>query len=336
MVAEPGSVRDGFEEAEGGLGDWMAAAIAYAATPEGHEVLLDELLPLARDLGDDDRQANLHAALLRGEELRAEADERAHSTSQPSRVADQRQLDKYARLFGVSAAQVTRDHAISHALAAIANDPVADQVIFYGGTALSRTLLPQLRLSEDIDLIATEPRAEVAEAIQATITDSLRRTHGDATWIPPLAATRGADSSVLRLRGGITIRVQLMRYDDLPPWPTENRRIFQRYADTHTATMTVFTPAAFAAAKTAAWADRAAPRDLYDLWALGHLGLIDDRARDTYLRCGGSGSDPGSWMFRDAPSEAAWQAALAHQGRLRIGPAEALRSVADRWARLAE
>jgi predicted nucleotidyltransferase component of viral defense system len=331
-----GSVRERFEEAERGVGDWMAAAAAYAAHEEGRKVLLYELLPLARDLGDDERQANLHAALLRGEQLQAEAAEHAPSISKPTRVSNKRELDKHARLFGVAAAQVTRDHAISHALAAIANDPVAEHLIFYAGTALSRTLLPQLRLSEDIDLIATSSRAEVAEALASAITKALRRTHGDATWEPALTSTRGAESSSLRLRGGISIKVQLMRSDDLPPWPTEKRAIFQRYSDARPATLTVFTPAAFVGAKTSAWADRAAPRDLYDLWALGHLGLIDDQARDAYARCGGTGSDPQHWMFRDAPTEAAWQAALAHQGRVRIGPAEALRAVADYWALRAE
>ena len=45
----------------------------------------------------------------------------------------------------MSLAQAERDHAISHALAALAASPVAQTLVFYGGTALSRTWLPRLR-----------------------------------------------------------------------------------------------------------------------------------------------------------------------------------------------
>ena len=56
--------------------------------------------------------------------------------------------------FGVSVEQVRRDHAISHVLSALSPLDVADSIIFFGGTALSRTLLPRLRLSEDIEVIS--------------------------------------------------------------------------------------------------------------------------------------------------------------------------------------
>lgn len=59
--------------------------------------------------------------------------------------------------FGVDEAQVRRDHVISHCLAALSRID-DDRLIFFGGTALSRTRLPDLRLSEDIDLIAHAPR----------------------------------------------------------------------------------------------------------------------------------------------------------------------------------
>ena len=111
MTADAATLRARFEDTERGVGDWMAAATAYAASHEGHELLLDERLPLARDLGDIERLANLHAALLRGEQQQAESEERTRSTGKPTRVADKRELDHYVRLFGVAAAQATRDHA---------------------------------------------------------------------------------------------------------------------------------------------------------------------------------------------------------------------------------
>jgi hypothetical protein len=42
--------------------------------------------------------------------------------------------------FGVALEQVRRDHLMSLALAALT--PLADQLIFFGGTALSRAFLP--------------------------------------------------------------------------------------------------------------------------------------------------------------------------------------------------
>jgi hypothetical protein len=46
--------------------------------------------------------------------------------------------------FGVALEQVRRDHLMSLALAALT--PLADQLIFFGGPALSRAFLPNGRL----------------------------------------------------------------------------------------------------------------------------------------------------------------------------------------------
>jgi predicted nucleotidyltransferase component of viral defense system len=65
-----------------------------------------------------------------------------------------------AEHFGVSAGQVERDHLISELLALL-SEHVAGGLIFFGGTALARTHLPEGRLSEDIDLLALERRSEL-------------------------------------------------------------------------------------------------------------------------------------------------------------------------------
>lgn len=81
-------------------------------------------------------------------------------------VLDSLERDAVMMRFGVSPVQVARDHVISHALAAIASLGT-DRIVFFGGTALSRTLLPELRLSEDIDLIALgEPGEELTRICQ--------------------------------------------------------------------------------------------------------------------------------------------------------------------------
>lgn len=86
-------------------------------------------------------------------------------------------LHREVQRFGVAEEQVRRDHVISHVLAAISAD-CPDDVIFFGGTALSRTHLVKARLSEDIDLIATTARGEVLRRLVRAIEQALMRTHG--------------------------------------------------------------------------------------------------------------------------------------------------------------
>ncbi len=105
------------------------------------------------------------------------------------------QYDEWAAVaerFGVDMEQVRRDHLISHLLGAIAAGVPTDDVVFFGGTALSRTHLTDARLSEDIDLIALAPRVDVAAQIEAAVRRGLARSHGRPTWRPPLSATSGS------------------------------------------------------------------------------------------------------------------------------------------------
>jgi hypothetical protein len=67
-------------------------------------------------------------------------------------------------------------------------------------------------------------------------------------------------------------------------WPTEIAPIEQRYSDAPPARLRTLTAAGFAAAKLATWMERHAPRDLYDLWALGERGLVDAEAVDVFVR----------------------------------------------------
>jgi predicted nucleotidyltransferase component of viral defense system len=83
--------------------------------------------------------------------------------------------------FGVDMEQVRRDHPISHVLAAISTGVATDDVVFFGGTALSRTFLTDARLSEDVDLIALAPRADAAGQIEAAVRRDLARSHGRPT-----------------------------------------------------------------------------------------------------------------------------------------------------------
>ncbi|WP_433673795.1 nucleotidyl transferase AbiEii/AbiGii toxin family protein [Microbacterium gorillae] len=229
-------------------------------------------------------------------------------------------------VFGVGPEQVLRDHAISHTLAAIATVG-ADDVVFFGGTALSRTQLPDLRLSEDIDLIARGNRRSVAERIESAIESELGRSLGTVTFEPPLSATKGSEPSVLAV-GTSRFQIQLLRGVDQPAWPTEVIDIEQRYSDAPPARVRVLTPAAQVAAKLAAWHDRAAPRDLYDLWALASSGAISGEAARVFGRLGPL-TEARSIQFTRIPTDAEWEAALGHQCIIEVTPAEAARVIRD-------
>lgn len=240
-------------------------------------------------------------------------------------------LAREIQRFGVAEEHVRRDHAISHILAAISAS-LQDDVLFFGGTALSRTHLVHARLSEDIDLIALGNRQQIAERLTSSVDAALRRTHGRLTWAPPFGI-RDIEPALVETATGVSIRVQLLHERGYEMWPTELRRIEQRYQDAPGATLLVPTLDSFAAWKTAAWSSRAAPRDLYDLWALADAGALTPTAATLFTKHGPTGRPPRESNFATAPSEAEWRASLSEQTRLSVKAEEALAIVRGEWAR---
>ena len=235
-----------------------------------------------------------------------------------------------AERFGVDLEQVRRDHLISHVLAALAAGVSTDNLVFFGGTALSRTHLAHARLSEDIDLVALAPRDQVALSIEVVVRRGLARSHGRPTWRPALSATTGSQPATLVIDDTLGIQIQLLTGEG-SLWPTEVAEIHQRYSDAPPAQLRTLTAAGFAAAKLAAWIERHAPRDLYDLWALSERGLVDTSAVDVFIGKGPFGRPPSDWVFGVVPDEAAWRHALGHQTRLRVSATEALDAVREAW-----
>ncbi|MGY1709140.1 nucleotidyl transferase AbiEii/AbiGii toxin family protein [Geodermatophilus sp. SYSU D00758] len=196
---------------------WLAAASAYASTPEGRERLSAEADEAAAT-GDVAAAARLRTALLRGEAQRIAEDEAARRQGRPGRRSlEPGEVARVASAFGVATEQVLRDHAVSHVLGALAGMDGADDLVFFGGTALSRTLLPTLRLSEDIDLQFHGRRSDVAGRIERAVARGLRRSHGEVTWMPRPADTAGSEAAVLGIEERIQIRVQLLSADRYPP-----------------------------------------------------------------------------------------------------------------------
>jgi len=249
--------------------------------------------------------------------------------SEPSGL-DPRQAASIAAQFGVALEQVRRDHLISLALATF--EPLGEQLVFFGGTALARSYLPNGRLSEDIDLIAIGPRSEVAEAVVRAITRGLRATHGTLRWSRPLSDVRDVDPVTISTDDGISVRIQLLTAIGYPPWPTVATAVFQRYYDAPPVTLRMPTREAFAAWKTVAWINRHAPRDLWDLWALSRIGALNATAARLFVEHGPTLGPPKSWMFTTAPTARQWREQLASQTRLTVTPDEALTAVRTEWA----
>lgn len=238
-------------------------------------------------------------------------------------------LRRETERFGVAEEQVRRDHLISHVLAAISVS-CADDVVFFGGTALSRTHLVHARLSEDIDLLATTPRSEVLPELVRAVDRGLMRTHGRPSWRPAFTG-RDVDPAVLSV-AGLQVRIQVLRGGFYADWPVERVELEQRYSDAPRATLTVPTLASFAGWKTAAWLDRRAPRDLYDLWALAERGALDADAAELFIRFGNTGGPPRAFMFATPPTQESWVTSLGGQTALVVTADEALAAVRYSWA----
>lgn len=237
-----------------------------------------------------------------------------------------------AEQFGVARTQVRRDHLISHLLAALSNH-LADEVVFFGGTALARSLVPDGRLSEDIDLLSVGRRSDTAQLVERHLVRGVRQEYPGLLWDPPLTEVRDTEPAVLRTPEDFTVRVQLLSPVGYPQWPIALRDLTQRYSDAPPARMLVPTAPSFAAWKTVTWMHRAAARDLYDLWALAHTDAINAEAADLFARFGPTNRRPSDDLFRRPPDDARWNQDLAGQTRLDVTAAEALDVVQSAWRR---
>jgi predicted nucleotidyltransferase component of viral defense system len=231
------------------------------------------------------------------------------------------ELSAVASEYGVAEGQVRRDHLISHILLALSAMDVP--VTFFGGTALARTFLtdPEIgaRLSEDIDL-CTADRAAVAAELDERLPGLLRREFPGTTWDPPLRSGRAVDPGQLVTADGLRVRVQLLdatRHLAFAQWPTAIRPVDPRYRDIKARIdLAVPTLTSFAGMKTAAWTDRHAARDLYDLWGLALLGALTAEAADQG-RC---------------PPRSTGEVQLAHQTRTLPPARECLDRVRESYA----
>ena len=229
--------------------------------------------------------------------------------------------------------QVTRDHAVSHMLAALSST-MPDRLRFYGGTALSRTLLSHGRLSEDVDLIAVGSWREVVADISRVLTRLLSADFGRPRFEPHVQDLRPRQAQLVRFPIGPVVRIHVMPEGHYPDWPWVVRPLEQRYADSPPATLSVPTRDAFVAWKSIAYLDRRAPRDLWDLAELARRGGFTTQAGALFASLGPLTSPPTDATIPRAPREDVWRRDLAHQTRLLSTADEARDVVVQAWSRV--
>ncbi|MEV4311300.1 nucleotidyl transferase AbiEii/AbiGii toxin family protein [Actinocrispum sp. NPDC049592] len=244
-------------------------------------------------------------------------------------MLDDEERREVARRFLVADDQVVRDHLISHVLAALAG--MGQDFVFYGGTALARTHLPEFRLSEDIDLLAKD-RAAVAGALEGTLPRRLRREFGAVEWVVAPSRVGEADPALLSTEDGVQVRVQVGVLDsDRARWPTEVRPIIMRYSDVEAVSLRVPTLRAFAGMKAFAWESRHAARDLADLRELARLGAIDAGVIALLRNTIGRTVYPVEFTRMPEGTRAGWSVQLDHQMAATPDPDVCLSEVHSAW-----
>jgi predicted nucleotidyltransferase component of viral defense system len=222
--------------------------------------------------------------------------------------------------------QVRRDHLLSHLINVL---PDTKGVVFIGGTALNRTHLPDLRLSEDLDIHLLDGEPE-------EVVDSLIR--GIRLEFPDLSRRelpRREDLHTFLLdTDRLTVQVQIVRRrGSWAALPTEEAPVRLYYSDLpETALVAVPSADAFAAMKLTAFVEREAPRDLFDLRGLAERGMLTTQSLKLSRHLLGRSFT--RHEFERVPDEEAWATELSHQVADPGEPEEALEVVRRVLAKL--
>lgn len=241
-------------------------------------------------------------------------------------MIDDFEIRSLVQRLGVPEAQIRRDHLLSHLIAAV---PLEDRVVFIGGTALNRTHLPDVRLSEDLDIHLVEGKADdlVAQVLEGvrleypgTFVDSRVRQYDVATY--PLEVD------------GLRVRIQVIT--NRPEWirlPTQITPVRLRYSDLSVSVdLVVPSVESFGAMKLTAYVDRFAPRDLFDLRELAARGALNEETLALTRKL--LGRSLARQEFESSPSDAEWDIELSHQVANAGSPTKALEIVSRMLAEL--
>lgn len=84
------------------------------------------------------------------------------------------ELNRRARRLGVQLHHVENDYVLCHVLAGIARE--LPELVFRGGTALTRAYWADYRLSEDLDFISTERIEGFARRLETAVSSAAEKT----------------------------------------------------------------------------------------------------------------------------------------------------------------
>lgn len=231
--------------------------------------------------------------------------------------------------FGVDQHAIEHDRLISHILAALAADPGLTPIAFFGGSSLHRTYVGDERLSEDIDL-HVRVRADWVRLFETHTIERLQRQWPDATWELIPSPYDHVTQGFVRV-GDLTVTIQAIE----PPteYPKQPTQVRLRYNDAPAEYVEIPAPtvASFGALKAVAWADRAAPRDLFDLACLAELGALDSDAAQICTQLRGSRPQPAEYERLPQRTAAQWGVDLQN-ARFVPDAEECLRVAREAWA----
>lgn len=239
-------------------------------------------------------------------------------------MIDDQEIREVAARLAVPERQVRRDHLLSHVISGMAG---AEGVVLIGGTTLNRTHLPDVRLSEDLDLHLLDGSADA-------LLDRTRRTvRLEFPGITVISrASRG--DVVTYVLGVDDLRVQVqvvLRRHEWMQLPSQPMPVRLKYSDLQDSVeLSIPTIDAFCAMKLSAYLDRKASRDLFDLMELVRIGSLGAESLALVRVLLGRSILPQE--FQTCPTAEEWEVELAHQVADPGLPADALEMVRNTLA----
>jgi len=239
-------------------------------------------------------------------------------------MIESEEVRSFARHWGVSPSQILRDHLISHLLLALEGTP---GVVFFGGTALSRSYLEGRRLSEDVDfyLEPTSPadRSELVATLQ-------RGTRRDFPGLRVEQVARLSDVVTYDVsHADLAVKLQIVgARPEHRSYAVDETAVLLHYSDLPpVAQLAVPTIPSFGAMKLGAYEDRHASRDLFDLAGLVAIDGLSPETLVILRRVRGYGPVKHQYEDRFRPTDGEWQAELGHQTKGLGDPQDALETV---------
>lgn len=235
-------------------------------------------------------------------------------------MINQEETEEYSLQFDVSFEQIHKDHAISHiliALGKIIEENNMDNMMFFGGTALNRTVLKDFRLSEDVDLIISNFKTASAQ-IKTRLAEMLENEFPQNAWINE-EINDDKWTGTLQIKSGISIQIEIV--EPRQQWNLYlDKKVIEevqlRYSDVNVQLkLPVPSTDVFVAMKLNAWFDRHTPRDLADLYMLAQMNYFTKESFELARKVSGVKVTQGTYaneLYKNVINS--WEVELSHQG----------------------